>query len=88
MMADQHAEGVVSTVKGSVNEAVGKLTGDRTQEAKGKVQKVQGKAQDSLGDVQGRGRWQPIMVSVMGAAIVVVVVRLLTGWLRTERSPS
>ncbi|MCJ7712357.1 MAG: CsbD family protein [Chloroflexi bacterium] len=51
-MADQHVKGAVSTVKGTVNEGVGKLTGDRKQEAKGKVQKVQGKAQDGLGDVQ------------------------------------
>ena len=51
-MADQHAKGAVSTVKGTVNEGVGKLTGDKTQEAKGKVQKVQGKAQGGLGDVQ------------------------------------
>ena len=51
-MGDQHAEGAVSTVKGTVNEGVGKLTGDKKLETKGKVQKVQGKAQDGLGDVQ------------------------------------
>jgi uncharacterized protein YjbJ (UPF0337 family) len=51
-MADQHVEGAVSTVKGTVNEGVGKLTGDRKREAKGKIQKVQGRAQDGLGDVQ------------------------------------
>ena len=51
-MADQHAKGAVSTAKGTVNEGVGKLTGDKKLEAKGKVQKVQGKAQDSLDDVQ------------------------------------
>ena len=52
LMADQHAKGAVSTVKGTVNEGVGKLTGDKKLETKGKVQKVQGKAQDGLGDVQ------------------------------------
>ena len=51
-MADQHAKGAVSTVKGTVNEGVGKLTGDSKLETKGKVQKVQGKAQGGLGDVQ------------------------------------
>jgi uncharacterized protein YjbJ (UPF0337 family) len=51
-MADQHAKGAVSTVKGTVKEAVGKATGDHELETKGKVQKVQGKAQDGLGDVQ------------------------------------
>ena len=40
------------TVKGTVNEGVGKLTGDKKQETKGNVQQVEGKAQDGLGDVQ------------------------------------
>jgi len=54
-MPDQHAKGVVSTAKGTVNEGVGGLTGDTRLEAKGKAQKVQGKAQKvqgSLGDAQ------------------------------------
>jgi len=51
-MTDQHVKGAVTTVKGTVNEGVGKLTGDKKLEAKGKVQKVEGKVQDGLGDVQ------------------------------------
>ena len=51
-MTDQHVKGAVSTVKGTANEGVGKLTGDKKLETKGKVQKVQGKAQDVLGDVE------------------------------------
>ncbi len=51
-MADQHVKGAVTTVKGTVNEGVGGLTGDAKLEAKGKAQKVQGKVQDKLGDVQ------------------------------------
>ena len=51
-MTDQHVKGAVSTVKGTVNEGVGGLTGDTKLEAKGKVQKVQGKVQGKLGDVQ------------------------------------
>jgi uncharacterized protein YjbJ (UPF0337 family) len=51
-MTDQHVKGAISGAKGTVKEAVGKLTGDRQLEAKGKVQKVKGKAQDGLGDVQ------------------------------------
>ena len=51
-MDDQHVKGAVSTVKGTVNEGVGGLTGDTKLEAKGKVQKVQGKVQGKLGDVQ------------------------------------
>lgn len=51
-MADQHVKGAVNTVKGTAKEGVGKLTGDRKLETKGKVQKVQGKVQDGLGDVE------------------------------------
>ena len=51
-MTDQHVKGAVNTVKGTVNEGVGGLTGDTKLEAKGKVQKVQGKVQDGLDDVQ------------------------------------
>ena len=51
-MSDQHVKGAVTTVKGTVNEGVGGLTGDTKLEAKGKVQKVQGKVQGKLGDVQ------------------------------------
>jgi uncharacterized protein YjbJ (UPF0337 family) len=51
-MDDQHVKGAVTTVKGTVNEGVGGLTGDSKLEAKGKVQKVQGKVQGKLGDVQ------------------------------------
>ena len=51
-MTDQHVKGAVTTVKGTVNEGVGGLTGDTKLEAKGKVQKVQGKVQGKLGDVQ------------------------------------
>ena len=55
-MTDQHVKGAVNTVKGTVNEGVGGLTGDTRLEAKGKVQKVQGKVQDKLGDVQAAVR--------------------------------
>jgi uncharacterized protein YjbJ (UPF0337 family) len=58
-MTDQHVKGAISTVKGTVREGVGKLTGDRKLETKGKVQKVQGKAQNGLGDVQDAIRKDP-----------------------------
>lgn len=51
-MTDQHVKGAVSTTKGVIDEATGKLTGDKKQEAKGKVEQVQGKAQRGLGDVE------------------------------------
>jgi len=85
-MTDQHVKGAVSTAKGTVNEGVGGLTGDTKLEAKGKAHQVQGKAQDKLGDVQGRGRWQPIVISAAGAVLVLAVAGLLAGSLRMNRN--
>jgi uncharacterized protein YjbJ (UPF0337 family) len=51
-MADQHVNGATSTVKGSIKEAAGKVTGDRKLEVEGKAQKVQGKVQNGLGNAQ------------------------------------
>ena len=51
-MSDQHVKGAVSTATGVVEEAAGKVTGDKQLEAKGKVKQVQGKAQGVLGDVE------------------------------------
>ena len=84
-MADSHVMGAGNTVKGTVNEGVGKLTGDMQLETKGTLQKVLGKVQDGLGDVQDRGRSQPIVIWAVGAAIVVVVAVLLTGLVRMGR---
>ncbi len=84
-MGDQHVQGAVSTAKGAVNKGVEKLTRDRKQEMKGKAQKVQGKAQGKLGDVQRRSRWRPVLVSTVGAVIVLAVAGLLTGSLRIAR---
>ena len=86
-MTDQHVKGAISTVKGTVNEGVGKLTGDKKLETKGKVQKVQGKAQDVLGDVEGRGRLRPILVLAVGAVVAVVLAGVVTGLLRMGRGP-
>jgi uncharacterized protein YjbJ (UPF0337 family) len=76
-MADQRLEGAVNTVKGTVNEGVGKLTGDKKLEAKGKVQKVQGKAQDALGDDIKGFNPTGLLVAVFGAIAVVFVARLM-----------
>ena len=51
-MSDEHVKGDVSTVKGKVQEGLGRLTGNRQQQVRGKVKQVQGRAQDKLGDVQ------------------------------------
>jgi uncharacterized protein YjbJ (UPF0337 family) len=55
-MTDLHAKGAINKAKGQVEEGLGKLTGDRHEEAKGKVKQVQGSAEQSLGDLQDAGR--------------------------------
>jgi uncharacterized protein YjbJ (UPF0337 family) len=50
-MSDQHVKGAANRAKGSVEEAVGRLTGNKKLEAEGKLAKVQGKTQNVLGDV-------------------------------------
>jgi uncharacterized protein YjbJ (UPF0337 family) len=55
-MTDLRAKGAINKAKGQVEEGLGKLTGDRHEEAKGKVKQVQGSAQQSLGDLQDATR--------------------------------
>jgi len=55
-MTDLHAEGATNKAKGQVEEGLGKLTGNRHQEAKGKVKQVEGNAQQSVADIQNAGR--------------------------------
>jgi uncharacterized protein YjbJ (UPF0337 family) len=55
-MADLRTKGATNKAKGQVEEGLGKLTGDRHEEAKGKVKQAQGSAQESLGDLQGAAR--------------------------------
>jgi uncharacterized protein YjbJ (UPF0337 family) len=55
-MTDLRAKGATNKAMGQVEEGLGKLTGDRHEEAKGKVKQVQGSAQQGLGDIQDAGR--------------------------------
>jgi uncharacterized protein YjbJ (UPF0337 family) len=55
-MTDLRAKGATNKAKGQVEEGLGKLTGDRRQQAKGKVKQVQGSAQQSLADIQDADR--------------------------------
>ena len=51
-MTDLRAKGATNKAKGQVEEGLGKLTGDRHQEAKGKGKQVQGSAQQGLANAQ------------------------------------
>jgi uncharacterized protein YjbJ (UPF0337 family) len=48
-MDKDRIEGVAKQVKGSIKEAIGKVTGDTKTEAEGKAEKVAGKVQNAVG---------------------------------------
>ena len=51
-MTDQHVKGAISKTRGKTEELLGKASGDKEQEAQGKLRQAQGEAQGVLGDVQ------------------------------------
>lgn len=55
-MDKNRIEGTTKQVKGSVKEAIGKLTGDRETEAEGAAEKTVGKAQRKVGEVADKVR--------------------------------
>lgn len=48
--------GAAKQVKGSVKEAVGKLTGDKATQAEGATEKAAGKTQSTVGNVKDTAR--------------------------------
>ncbi len=48
-MAGKKIEGEIEQVKGRVREAVGKVTGKKSTELKGKAQRARGKLKEKLG---------------------------------------
>jgi uncharacterized protein YjbJ (UPF0337 family) len=51
-MNKDQTDGMGKQVKGKVNEVVGKVTGDKVQEAKGDLQQGAGKVQKAHGDAK------------------------------------
>lgn len=51
-MDKDRVEGVAKQAKGSIKEALGKVTGDAKIEAEGKTEKVAGKVQNAAGSVK------------------------------------
>lgn len=51
-MDKDRIKGAAKEVSGSIKEAAGKITGDRETEAKGKVEKNVGTAQNAFGKVK------------------------------------
>jgi uncharacterized protein YjbJ (UPF0337 family) len=55
-MTDMRAKGATNKATGKIEEGLGKLTGNRRQETKGKVKQVEGSAQESVADIQDAAR--------------------------------
>lgn len=45
-------KGTFDKIKGPVNEAVGKVTGDKEQEGKGKAQQARGEVEEKINDAR------------------------------------
>lgn len=55
-MDEEHLKGAADQAKGSVKEAIGKVTGDATIEAEGAAQKSSGKVQKAVGAAKDKAR--------------------------------
>jgi uncharacterized protein YjbJ (UPF0337 family) len=51
-MDKEHVKGAADKAKGAVEDAAGKLTGDRKLEAEGKLDKAKGSVHTALGDAK------------------------------------
>ncbi len=51
-MNKDQVKGTAEKVKGKVNKAIGRATGDTKQEIKGNVQEAAGQARKNLGDIK------------------------------------
>ncbi len=51
-MDKEHVKGAAAHVKGTVKEAVGKVTGNTRLEVEGKMDKVEGRVRNAIGDAK------------------------------------
>ena len=51
-MDREHVKGAADKAKGTIKEGAGKLTGDKSLEAEGKMDKAKGSAHNAAGDVK------------------------------------
>jgi uncharacterized protein YjbJ (UPF0337 family) len=51
-MTDEHVKGTLNKARGNVEERLGKVTGNRPSQVRGKARQIQGSAQEGLGDIQ------------------------------------
>lgn len=55
-MDREHVKGAADKVKGAVEDAAGKLTGDKRLQVEGKLDKAKGAAHDAAGDLKDKAR--------------------------------
>lgn len=51
-MDKEHVKGAADKASGAIKEGIGKAVGDKSLEAKGKIDKAKGEARETLGDVK------------------------------------
>ncbi|QGZ94374.1 CsbD family protein [Terricaulis silvestris] len=51
-MDKEHVKGAADKASGAIKEGVGKAVGDKSLEAKGKIDKAKGEAREALGDAK------------------------------------
>jgi uncharacterized protein YjbJ (UPF0337 family) len=51
-MDREHVKGTADKAKGAIKEGAGKLSGDKSMEAEGKMDKAKGSAHNAAGDVK------------------------------------
>jgi uncharacterized protein YjbJ (UPF0337 family) len=52
MMDDDRVEGSMKNIKGSIKEGVGKAVGDSKMQTEGKMDKAEGKIQNTVGGIK------------------------------------
>jgi uncharacterized protein YjbJ (UPF0337 family) len=55
-MDKEHVKSAADKASGAMKEGVGKAMGDKSMEAKGKLDKAKGEAREALGDVKDAAR--------------------------------
>lgn len=51
-MDKEHVKGAADKTSGAIKEGIGKAAGDKSMEAKGKMDKAKGEAREALGDAK------------------------------------
>ncbi len=55
-MDKEHVKGAADKVKGAIKDTAGKMTGDKSLQAEGKMDKAKGAAHQAAGDVKDAAR--------------------------------